>query len=106
MIESVRNGVLEAEEACNDPDEDFSSEDRDEINENENNAATGEVKLNYVVKIGMLFEMFSDQLIHMIRNYVHCTYHDFPHKDHTNFKQCNTRSLLVKILQHFSAEFS
>ena len=69
MIESVRNGVLEAEEACNDPDEDFSSEDRDEINENENNAATGEV--NYVVKIWMLFEMFSDQLIHMIRNYVH-----------------------------------
>ena len=43
MIESVRNGVLEAEEACNDPDEDFSSEDRDEINENDNNAAAGEV---------------------------------------------------------------
>lgn len=68
MIESVRNGVLEAEEACNDPDEDFSSEDRDEINENENNAATGEV--NYLVKICMLFKMFSDQLIHMIRNFV------------------------------------
>ena len=45
MIESVRNGVLEAEEACNDPDEDFSSEDRDEINENDNNAAGGEVGL-------------------------------------------------------------
>ena len=34
MIESVRNGVLEAEEACNDPDEDFSGEDRDDMNEN------------------------------------------------------------------------
>ena len=68
MIESVRNGVLEAEEACNDPDEDFSSEDRDEINENENNAATGEV--NYLVKIWTLFKNFSDQLIHMIRNFV------------------------------------
>lgn len=41
MIESVRNGVLEAEEACNDPDEDFSGEDRDEINENDNNAGSG-----------------------------------------------------------------
>ncbi len=39
MIESVRNGVLEAEEACNEPDEDFSGEDRDEINENQDNNA-------------------------------------------------------------------
>ena len=36
MIESVRNGVLEAEEACTDPEEDFSGEDRDELNENDN----------------------------------------------------------------------
>ena len=34
----------------------------------------------------MLFKMFSDQLIHMIRNYVH----DFPHKVHRYFKQCST----------------
>ena len=40
MIESIRNGVLEAEEACNDPEEDFSGEDRDEINEN-NESNTG-----------------------------------------------------------------
>ena len=50
MIESVRNGVLEAEEACNDPDEDFSSEDRDEINENDNNAATGEVSHSFSIQ--------------------------------------------------------
>ena len=36
MIESVRNGVLEAEEACTDLDEDFSGEDRDELNDNDN----------------------------------------------------------------------
>ena len=50
MIESVRNGVLEAEEACNDPDEDFSSEDRDEINENDNNAAAGEVSYSFSIQ--------------------------------------------------------
>ena len=40
MIESVRNGVLEAEEACTDIDEDFSGEDREELNENDNSNNT------------------------------------------------------------------
>ncbi|CAB4054352.1 USP9_24 [Lepeophtheirus salmonis] len=38
MIEGVRNGVLSAEGACNDPDEDFSGEDREnEAHSNEHN---------------------------------------------------------------------
>ena len=62
MIESVRNGVLEAEEACNDPDEDFSSEDRDEINENDNNAAAGEVSYSFSIQ-----QSSGKRLVHTVK---------------------------------------
>ena len=41
MIEGIRNGILNAESACTDDDEDFSGEDRDADAQDNNDASTG-----------------------------------------------------------------